>query len=135
METKKKTPWSLLNPLECLNAAFGVFAALFAPLLRWLGMLTPLRTDGFEKIQKTDVEDGKKLAEEQETAVDTITREMSPAEVVRAYARADAVRRAAASANVLAMVAVSCPSSNAAAPAEFRLVKIIIRSTSVTIGR
>ncbi|AVA22002.1 hypothetical protein [Rhizobium sp. NXC24] len=91
---KKKSMWSLLNPLEWLNAAIGLLAVVFGPLLRWLGMLTPPRAEGFENIQKEDVDDAKKLAEEQEAAVDAITREMSPAEVVRAYASADAAGRA-----------------------------------------
>jgi len=57
-------------------------------------MLTPPRTDGFENLTKADVDDAKQLAEQQEAAVDTIVREMSPADVVRAYARADAAGRA-----------------------------------------
>jgi len=91
---KKKSMWSLLNPLEWLNAAIGLLAVVFAPLLRWLGMLTPPSTVGFENIQKADVDDAKQLAEEQEAAVDALTQTMSPAEVVRAYARADVVGRA-----------------------------------------
>lgn len=94
METKKKSLWSLLNPLEWLNAACALLTAVFGPLLRWLGMLTPPSTTGFENIAKADVDDAAKLAAEQEAAVDAITREMSMAEVVRAYARADAVGRA-----------------------------------------
>jgi hypothetical protein len=94
MEKKKKSWMSLLNPLEWLSAAFSLLAAVFAPLLRWLGMLTPPPTDGFENIRKEDVDDAKKLAVEQEAAVDTLISEMSPAEVVRAYARADAAGRA-----------------------------------------
>jgi len=101
METKKKSIWSLLNPLEWLNAAFSLLAAVFAPLLRWLGMLTPPSTTGFENIAKADVDDAAKLAAEQEAAVDAITREMSPAEVVHAYARADAAGRAGMDLSVL----------------------------------
>ncbi|RVP48119.1 hypothetical protein [Sinorhizobium medicae] len=94
MEKKTKSAWSLLNPLEWLQTAFALLAAVFGPLLRWLGMLTPPRTDGFENIQQADVDDAQKLAVEQEAAVDAITREMSPADVVRAYAKADAADRA-----------------------------------------
>lgn len=94
MEKKKKSMWALLNPLEWIQAAFALLAAVFGPLLRWLGMLTPPSTDGFQNIQKADVEDAAKLAAEQEAAVDTLARAMSPAEVVRAYARADAAGRA-----------------------------------------
>lgn len=93
MEKMKKSAWALLNPLEWLDAAFQLLAAIFGPLLRWLGMLTPPSTDGFENITRRDVEDAKKLAEEQEAAVDAIVREMSPADVVKAYARADATGR------------------------------------------
>lgn len=101
MEKKKKSMWSLLNPLEWISAAFQLLAAVFGPLLRWLGMLTPPRTDGFKNIRKEDVEDAAKLAAEQESAVDAIAREMSPAEVVRAYSRADAAGRAGMDLQVL----------------------------------
>lgn len=93
MEKKKKSWWSIMDPLEWLNAALQLLAAVFGPLLRWLGMLTPPSTSGFENIQRADVDDAKKLATEQEAAVDAIARTMSPAEVVRAYARADATGR------------------------------------------
>lgn len=91
---KKKSLWSVLNPLEWLNAALSLLAAIFAPILRWFGMLSPPSTQGFENIRKEDVADEKKLAEQQEAAVDAIVRDMSPVEVVRAYARADAAGRA-----------------------------------------
>jgi len=94
MEKKKKSWMSLLNPLEWFQAALQLLAVVFGPLLRWLGMLTPPQTDGFQNIQKEDVDDAKQLAEQQEAAVDTIVREMSPADVVRAYARADVAGRA-----------------------------------------
>ncbi|TCA17388.1 hypothetical protein E0H68_06330 [Rhizobium leguminosarum bv. viciae] len=94
MEKKKKSAWSLLNPLEWIAGFFQLLAAVFAPFLRWLGMLSPPSTTGFENIRKEDIDDAKKLAELQEAAVDAITRELSPAEVVRAYARADVAGRA-----------------------------------------
>lgn len=94
MENKKKSWMSLLNPLEWFSVALRLLAAVFGHLLRWLGMLTPPSTEGFENIQKQDVEDAKQLAEQQEAAVDAIVREMAPADVVRAYARADAAGRA-----------------------------------------
>lgn len=94
MEKKTKSWWSLLNPVEWFGGFFQVLAAVFGPILRWFGMLNPPSTTGFENIQREDVEDAAKLAAEQEAAVDAITREMSPAEVVRAYARADAAGRA-----------------------------------------
>lgn len=94
MEKKKKSMWSLLNPLEWLSAAFALLAAVFGSLLRWMGMLTPPSTDGFQNLTKEDVDDAAKLAAEQEAAVDTLSREMSPAEVVRAYAQSDVAGRA-----------------------------------------
>ncbi|GEC31711.1 hypothetical protein N181_01715 [Sinorhizobium fredii USDA 205] len=94
MEKKKKSAWNWLNPMTWIEAAFALLAAIFAPLLRWLGMLTPPSTQGFQNIRKEDVEDAKQLAQEQEAAVDAITREMSPAEIVRAYAKADVAGRA-----------------------------------------
>lgn len=94
MEKKKKLMWTVLNPIEWISAAFALLAAVFGPLLHWLGMLTPPSTEGFDNIQKSDIDDAKKLAEETEAAVDAITREMSPAEVVRAYAKSDTAGRA-----------------------------------------
>lgn len=101
METRKKSAWSLLNPLEWLTAALQLLAAVFGPILRWLGMLNLPSTEGFENIQKSDVDDAKKLAEEQEASIDELTRDMSPADVVRAYAKADAAGRAAMDLSVL----------------------------------
>lgn len=94
MEKKPKSWWSLVNPLEWIQAALQLLAAIFAPLLRWLGMLAPPSTEGFENIQRPDIDDAKRLAEEQEAAVDVLVREMSPADVARAYAKADAADRA-----------------------------------------
>lgn len=101
MEKKKKSAWALLNPLEWLHAAFRLLAAVFAPLLRGLGMLTPPSTERFENLTKADVDDAKQIAEQQEAAVDTLVREMSPTDVVRAYARADAAGRAEMNLQVL----------------------------------
>lgn len=101
MTEKKKSAWSVLNPIEWISAAFALLAAVFAPLLRWLGMLNPPSTTGFENLTTTDVDDAKQLAEEQEAAVDAITREMSPADVVRAYAKADVAGRATMDLSVL----------------------------------
>ncbi|MEY9831110.1 hypothetical protein ABIA25_002925 [Sinorhizobium fredii] len=94
MEKKARSSWSLLNPLEWIQAAFAFLAAVFAPILRWLGMLTPPSTEGFENLTKADVDDAASLAAEQEAAVDTLARARSPADVVRAYAKADAAGRA-----------------------------------------
>lgn len=91
---KKKSWMSLLNPLEWLNTALALLAAVFTPILRWLGILNPPSTDGFQNLTKEDVCDAAKLAQEQEAAVDTIAREMPPAEVVHAYAKANADCRA-----------------------------------------
>jgi len=101
MEKRKKSMWSVLNPLEWINAAFQLLAAVFGPLLRWLGMLAPPSTEGFENLTTADVDDAAELARKQEAAVDAITREMSPAEVVRAYAKADAAGRAEMNLSVL----------------------------------
>ncbi|RVG70925.1 hypothetical protein [Sinorhizobium meliloti] len=94
MEKKTKSWWSMLNPLEWIAGFFQLIAAVFGPWLRWLGMLTPPSTEGFQNIRKEDVEDAAKLATEQEAAVDAIVREMSPAEIVRAFANADIAGRA-----------------------------------------
>ncbi|TBD43329.1 hypothetical protein [Rhizobium ruizarguesonis] len=100
---KKRSFWNWLNPLTWIEGLFQILAAVFAPILRFLGMLNPPSAEGCENIQRADVEDAKKLAEEQEAAVDAITRETSPAEVVRAYARADAADRAVMDLSVLGM--------------------------------
>lgn len=103
MKKKKKSLWSVLNPLEWINAALQILTAISAPLLRWLGMLAPPSTEGFQNTPVADVEDAAKLAEEQEAAAEALIRKMSPAEVVRAYARADAAGRATMDLQALGM--------------------------------
>ncbi len=87
METKKKSWLALLNPFTWL-------AALFEPILRFLGLMPHPRTDGFDNIQPADVEDAAEQATRTEEAVDAIMQQMSPAEVVKAYASASPEDRA-----------------------------------------
>lgn len=94
MDKKKKPLWDALNPITWIVGFLQLLVVVFGPILRFFGMLTPPSTIGFENTQVADVDDAKKLAEEQEAAVDALTRELSPAEVVRAYAKADAAGRA-----------------------------------------
>lgn len=85
---KKKKSWvTLLNPFNWIDAIFG-------PILRFLGLMPPPRTDGFENLSTADVEEAAEDAKRTEEAVDAITREMSPAEVVKAYASASPEDRA-----------------------------------------
>lgn len=84
---KKKSLWSLLNPMTWLSAIFG-------PILRFFGMLSPPATEGFQNIQREDVEEAAENAKRTEEAIDAIMQQMSPAEVVRAYGRANAETRA-----------------------------------------
>lgn len=81
MKSKWDPIWNWLNPFTWL-------AALFAPILRFLGLVPPLRTDGFENISKADVDEAAEAAKRSEEAIDAIMRDMSPAEVVKAYASA-----------------------------------------------
>lgn len=81
MEPKKKSWLDLLNPFTWL-------AAIFGPLLRWLGLMPTPQTGGFENIQRRDVDDAAKAARETEEAIDVIMKDMSPAEVAKAYASA-----------------------------------------------
>lgn len=83
-----------LNPLYWLNGAVSFLGWIFGSILHCFGMRPPPGTDGFENIQRADVEAAARLATEQEVAVDELQRQMSPAEVVRAYAKADATGRA-----------------------------------------
>ncbi|CUW87423.1 hypothetical protein [Agrobacterium genomosp. 2] len=87
METKKKSWITLLNP-------FNWLFALFEPILRFLGLMPPPRTDGFENLQKADVDEAAEDAKRTEEAIDAIMKEMSPAEVVKAYATASPEDRA-----------------------------------------
>jgi hypothetical protein len=87
METKKNSWLALLNPWSWL-------LALFSPILRFLGLLPPPRTDGFENISKADVDEAAEAAKRTEDAIDAIMRDMSPAEVVKAYASASPEARA-----------------------------------------
>ena len=92
---KKKSMWNLLNPFEWLNAAFGLLAWVFGPILRFLGMMPHPPTTGFENLQKADVDEAAADAANTEEAIDGILREMSPAEVVHAYANASPDNKAA----------------------------------------
>ena len=87
MNEKKKSLLVLLNPITWL-------AAIFAPLLRFLGLLSPPNTEGFENLTRANVDEAAADAKRAEEAIDAIVREMSPAEVVRAYARSDVDTRA-----------------------------------------
>ncbi|MDR6587440.1 hypothetical protein [Agrobacterium tumefaciens] len=85
---KKKSVWNLLNPLAWFEAAFSLLAWVFGPILRFLGMMPHPPTTGFQNIDKADVEEAAADAENTQEAIDAILREMSPAEVVHAYANA-----------------------------------------------
>lgn len=87
MEKKMKSWLALLNP-------FRWFAALFEPLLRFLGLMPRPRTEEFQNIQREDVNEAAEQAKRTEEAVDAILRDMSPAEVVKAYAAASPKDRA-----------------------------------------
>ncbi len=102
-EKPKKSLWNLLNPVTWLDAALGLLVAIFAPILRLFGRIPPPDTEGFENIQTSDVDDAARLAKQQQAAADAIARAMSPAEVVRLYARADAAGRATMDLSALGM--------------------------------
>lgn len=94
MDKTKKSPWSWLNPLTWIDVAFSFIAWVFGPILRALGYFPHPDTEGFENIERGDVEDEARLASEQQAAVDELQKQMSPADVLRAYARSDATGRA-----------------------------------------
>ncbi|MGN8152763.1 hypothetical protein ACTJK5_10860 [Agrobacterium sp. 22094] len=94
MEPKRKSWMDLFNPFTWL-------AALLSPLLRFLGLLPPPRTDGFENISKADVDEAAEAAKTSEEAIDAIMRDMSPAEIVKAYASAAPEARAEMDLSVL----------------------------------
>lgn len=83
-----------LNPFYLLDRAFGFLGWLLGPLLRAFGYFPPPATEGFEDIRRADVDDAAKWAADKEAAVNELTKRMSPAEVVRAYACADTAGRA-----------------------------------------
>src|SRR3546814_11478635 len=70
METKRKSLWSLLNPLEWLSAIFG-------PILRFFGMLSPPPTGGFENISTAAVEAAAAHATTPDATVGSITPQKS----------------------------------------------------------
>lgn len=87
MTEKKKSPWYWLNPLTWIDA-------ILSTLLQAFGLLPPPNTEGFEDIERADIDDEARLAAEQQAAVDELQKEMSPAEIARAYAKSDAAGRA-----------------------------------------
>ncbi len=98
---KKKSAWNLLNPLAWFEAAFGLLAWVFGPILRFLGLMPHPPTTGFENLQKADVDEAAADATNAQEANDAIFREMSPAEVVKAYASATPEDRAAMDLSVI----------------------------------
>lgn len=94
MDTKRKSFWNWLNPMTWIDGFFRLIGAVFGPLLRLFGLMPPPCTEGFENIEPADIADAETLALEQEAAIDELSQQMSPAEIVRAYAKADAVVRA-----------------------------------------
>lgn len=101
MAQKKRPAWALLNPLSWIEAVLGLFATLFRPLLKWLGMLSPPSTEGFKNTQVADVEDEARDARNAEAAIDAIICEKSAAEIVKAYAMAGREERATMDLSVL----------------------------------
>lgn len=93
-EKPKKSLRSLLNPLTWLDAVVGLLVTLLGPILRLFGRMPLPDTGGFENIQTSDVDEAERLAKQQQAVVDAMARAMSPAEIVRAYARAETAGRA-----------------------------------------
>jgi hypothetical protein len=94
MDKKKKSMWNLLNPMTWIDAVLGLLMTIFSPILRLFGRMPAPNTEAFENIQTSDIDDVDRLAKQQQAAADAMARGMSPAEVVRLYARADAAGRA-----------------------------------------
>lgn len=90
MNHKMKSIFSLLNPLQWINAAFGLLAAIFGSLMRLFGLMPHPKTDGFQNVQMADVEREAEAAKNEQEAIDEIVMKLSPAEIVSAYARASA---------------------------------------------
>lgn len=95
MTEKTKSLWSWLNPLTWISGFFSLLGAMFGSILQAFGLMPHPSTEGFENLAPADVADAEKLAKETEAAVDALQKDMPPAEVVRAYAKADAAGRAA----------------------------------------
>lgn len=93
MTEKKKSMWSWLNPMTWIDGFFRLLGAIFGPVLRLFGLMPPPDTESFDDLSSDDVADAAKLAAEEQAAVEELQKELSPAEIVRAYARANAADR------------------------------------------
>lgn len=95
MDKKQKSAWILLNPLTWIGGFFALLGAIFGPLLMAFGYFPHPDTEGFEHLQAADVDDAAKLVSEEQAAAELLQKEMSPAEIVRAYAREPVADRVA----------------------------------------
>ncbi|MCV3768892.1 hypothetical protein [Rhizobium sp. TRM95796] len=101
MVQPKKFAWDLFSPATWLEAAMGLLVAIFGTILRVFGHMPPPRTEGFKNTQISDVEYAERSAKQRQAAIDAAASTMSPAEVVRLYARADATGRATMDLSIL----------------------------------
>ncbi|AUX76221.1 hypothetical protein [Sinorhizobium fredii] len=76
------------NPLGWAGLILQMLGAMFRSILEVFGMVSPPPTGGHENIQVADVETEKKIAREQQVAIDHLRSEMTPAQIVHAYCRA-----------------------------------------------
>ena len=94
MNTNTTSAWNWLNPLFCLQTIYAFFTALITDILKLFGLAPRPATDDFENIQAKDVEDAAAGAVEREASADALFHELSPAQVVHAYAQATEEQRA-----------------------------------------
>jgi hypothetical protein len=94
MKFNATSKWGWLNPLCWFQQIYAFVAALVTDILKLFGRMPPPATDGFENIQANDVEDAAAGAVEKEASVDASLQQLTPPDIVHAYALATEEQRA-----------------------------------------
>lgn len=90
----KTQKWAWANPLTWMEAIATVLLSILSAISRLFGLSPAPSTEGFENIQSTDVENAAERAVAKETVQDEAISQMTPAEVLHAYATATEDARA-----------------------------------------
>lgn len=80
----------ILNPMWYLNGITSFLYDVFGPILRWLGLMKSQPPVAHDNTQIDDVFDATREAAAHAAALEELGEKTTPAEVVRAYAKANA---------------------------------------------
>lgn len=91
----------VFNPVWYLNGLTSFLYVVFGPILRWMGLMKSEPPIPHDDTTVGDVAAAAQEAVAQAEVIEELAKQMTPAEVVRAYAKADAEDRPAMDLSVL----------------------------------